>query len=147
MRSAGAQLLARLNVAFTALQHAVLGLGRQTYHLRQSRTYEEAGDYERAAHHARSLLEISEHPETRARLAHSYAMLRRDADAVREFRKAVAQWDNPGIVLGLAQAELRIGNIETARALLKRVQASPRAHDLRSAIRQLQEELASVREA
>jgi hypothetical protein len=56
-------------------------------------------------------------------------------------------WDHPGIVLGLAQAELRIGNIETARGLLKRVQASPQALDLRSAIRELQEELARVREA
>lgn len=146
-RSVGAQLLARLNVALTDLQYAILGLDRQSYHLRQSRTYEEAGDYERAAHHARNLLEISEHPETRARLAHSYAMLRRDADAVREFRKAVAQWDHPGIMLGLAQAELRVGNIETARGLLKRIQASPRAHDLRSAIRDLQQELARVGEA
>jgi TPR repeat protein len=146
-RSAGAQLLARLKLAVTGLQYAAFGLSRQAYHLRQSRTYEQAGDYERAADHANSLLRISEHPETQARLAHSYAMLRRDADAVREFRKAVAQWDHPGIVLGLAQAELRIGNIETARGLLKRVQASPRAHDLRSAIRELQEELARVGEA
>jgi TPR repeat protein len=146
-RSTGAQLVARLKLAFVALQYAVLGLDRQTYHLRQSRTYEQAGDYERAAYHARSLLEISEHPETRARLAHSYAMLRRDADAVCEFRKAVAQWDHPGIMLGLAQAELRVGNIETARGLLKRIQASPRAHDLRSSIRDLQQELARVGEA
>lgn len=146
-KSAGAQLLARLKVAFTALQYVVLGLGRYTYHLRQSRTYEQAGNYERAAEHARSLLEIGEHPETRARLAHSYAMLRRDADAVREFRKAVEHWDHPGILLGLAQAELRIGNIQTARELLKRVQASPLAHDLRSPIRELQEEMARVREA
>jgi TPR repeat protein len=41
-RSARTQLLAPLKAAFTAFQYAVLGLGRQTYHLRQSRTYEQA---------------------------------------------------------------------------------------------------------
>jgi Sec-independent protein translocase protein TatA len=73
-------------------------------------------------------------------------MLRRDADAVREFRKAVAQWDHPAIVLGLAQAELRNGNFETASELLKRVQVSDLARDLGNPIRELQAEMDRARE-
>lgn len=133
--------VASLKTAVAALQHWLLGLEQQSYHSCQSRNYEQAGNYARAAEHARKLLALTDHPETRARLAHSYSMLRRDADAVREYRKALAQWDHPAIVLGLAQAELRSGNIETASDLLKRVQASHLAHDLRYAIQELEVEM------
>jgi hypothetical protein len=60
---------------------------------------------------------------------------------VREYRKAVEQWKHPGIVLGLAQAELRVGNVETASELMRSVQASSMAYDLRYAIEDLQMEL------
>jgi tetratricopeptide (TPR) repeat protein len=131
------------DVLSTALRYRLFGMDEATYHLHQSRTYEQAQDYARAAEHARRFLETTEHSESRARLALSYSMLRMDADAVREYRKAVAQWDHPGIVLGLAQAELRVGNVETATELLKRVQHSQLAHDLRHAIQQVQTEIES----
>jgi hypothetical protein len=44
-------------------------------------------------------------------------------------------------VLGLAQAELRVGNVETATALLQRVQNSQLADDLRHPILQVQAEI------
>jgi hypothetical protein len=138
--------MAWLELSFTALRHAMFGLDEHAYHLRQSRGYERLGDHEKVIAHSRKLLAIGEHPETRARLAYAYLLLRRNAEAVREFRKAAIQWNHPAIVLGLAQAELRSGNVETARQLLEQVQRSHLNDYLRYAIAELQAELESVRE-
>lgn len=112
-----------------------------SYHLRQSRLYEQGGLYEAAARHARKALELADDAETRARLAHCYVMIGNNADAVREYRKAVVHWEHPAIMLGLAQAEFRSGNVDTARDLLRKVQTSYMREHLRHAIAELKREM------
>jgi len=140
-------LVVQLDLFATALRYGFLGLDEHTYRLRQSRTYERAKNYNKAAEHARRVLAIAEDVESRTRLALSCSMLRQDADAVREYRKVAAEWDHPAIVLALAQAELRVGNVETARVLMERVQKSQLAHYLGSPIRDLQTEMAAASES
>lgn len=139
----GAKLMALLRIAYTELQYWLVGLTPETYHLNQSRDYERLNAFSRSAHHCRRMLQLTEHAETRARLALCYSELGNNNDAVREYRKAVATWDHPGIVLGLAQAEFRAGNPETALELLKRVQNSDMREELRFAIADLEREMAA----
>lgn len=136
--------VALLKLVYTEMQYWLVGMTPEWYHLSQGRNYEQLGAYSRAAHHCRQLLEWRDHGEIRARLGLCYAMLRQDAESVREYRKAVEQWDHPAIVLGLAQAEFRNGNTRTARELLKKVQASEMAQDLRYAIDELEKEMAAA---
>lgn len=135
--------LALLKVAYTELQYWLVGLTPEAYHLSQSRNYEQLAWYGQAVAHCRKLLLFCEHPETRARLGLCYSFLGNHGESVREYRKAVAAWDNPAVVLGLAQAEFRNGNRETALELLNRVQSSEMGHHLRHAIAELQTEMAA----
>jgi tetratricopeptide (TPR) repeat protein len=130
-----------VKVTCTALQYWLVGLTPEEYHLSQSRSYEQLAWYERAVHHCRKLLLLSEHPETRARLGLCYAFLGNHVEAVREYRKAVEAWDHPAVVLGLAQAEFRNGNLETALELVKRVKNSEMGHHLRYAVAELQAQM------
>jgi tetratricopeptide (TPR) repeat protein len=134
--------LAVLKIAYTELQYWLVGLMPETYHVLQSRNYEQLGAYSRAAHHCRRFLELKDHPEVRARLGLCCSLLGQHLDAVREYKKALAQWEHPAIVLALAQAEFRSGNVERARALLTGLQQSQLSDPLRGAIAELQNEMA-----
>jgi tetratricopeptide (TPR) repeat protein len=114
----------------------------ETYHVLQSRNYEQLGAYSRAAHHCRRFLELKEHLEVRGRLGLCCSLLGQHLDAVREYKKALEQWEHPALVLGLAQAEFRSGNVVRARALLREIQESQLSQPLRDAIAELQNEMA-----
>lgn len=133
-----------LKVAYTELQYWLVGLTPEQYHFSQSRNYEQLAWYRQAVHHCRKLLMVCENPETRARLGLCYSLLGNHVESAREYRKAVAAWDDPAVMLGLAQAEFRNGNLETALELMNRVQNSAMGHHLRYAIAELQAEMAAA---
>jgi Flp pilus assembly protein TadD len=140
--SFGVRALAVLKIVHLELQYWLVGLTPETYHVLQSRNYVQLGAYSRAVHHCRRFLQLKEHPEVRARLGLCCSLLGQHLDAVREYRKALENSQHPALVLGLAQAEFRSGNVERARALLKGVPESQLSQPLRDAIAQLQNEMA-----
>lgn len=115
-----------------------------SYHLRQSQSYEQGGWHRAAARHARAVLAIAEDAETRARLAYCCMQIGNIAESVREYRKAVTEWEHPAIMLGLAQAEFQNGNVETAQNLLEKVEGSYMAAPLLHAIPELKREMRGV---
>lgn len=71
-----------------------------SYNLRQSQSHEQGGWYHAAARHPRAVLAIAEDAEARARLAYCSMQIGNIAESVREYRKAVTEWEHPAIMLG-----------------------------------------------
>lgn len=135
------RITALLKLGYTELQYWLLGMTPEGYHFQQSRNYERFGSVERAAHHSRQVLRYAEYPEPRARLGHYYAMRGSYVEAVEHYRKAISTWPHPSILLALAQAEVRIGNHQSAIDLIGQVEDSEMKEQLATAIAEVRSEL------
>ena len=136
--------IALLKVGYTELQYWLVGMTPESYDFQQSRNYDELGAAKRSAHHAHEVLKHAEYPEPRARLGYYYAMLGNPAEAVEHYRKAVATWPHPSILLALAQMELRVGRYGAASELVTRVENSDMKNQLLEAIAEVRSELAAA---
>ena len=141
------QFVAMLKVGYTELQYWFIGMTPEGYHFKQARNYDELGATRRSAHHSHEVLKYAEYSEPRARLGYYYVTLGNHADAVEHYRKAVQTWPHPSIMLALAQAELRLGNIDAAVTWLERAENSEMKAQLQDAIAEVRSELAIANSA
>ena len=89
------------------------------------------GAYSWAAWHFRKFLTYSDEPRVRAYLAWCYAQLGMLESAAQHYREAYGRYKGPEIILGLAEIEAGLGNVDRARALV---------HELRPRSQELQRE-------
>jgi hypothetical protein len=114
-------VIALLRLVYTELQYWLVGLTPEGYHFAQASAWESFGKFDRAAKHLSALLENKEDPQMRALLAYCYSRAGRWADAAREYTAVAPRWSHPSVVLGLAEAKFRLGDVSGARVLAELV--------------------------
>jgi hypothetical protein len=114
--------LAFFRLAYTEVQYWLVGLSPEGYHAAQAAAWDELGNFNRVAKHLSAFLENTESAQMRAYLAYAYSRTGRWSDAAREYARVVTIWPDPSVILGLAEAKLELGDIESARALADTVE-------------------------
>jgi len=145
-KQSGARYLRALaRLTFTTLCYWMVGLTPEEYHWTKGVTWAQLRAYRLGAHHFRKLLTHSESAAARVWLGWCYGNLGMSEVAAQHFRQAYAQKPHPETALFLAQAELRSGNPERARALLGAIDATRQElnQDFSAELRILEETLGS----
>ena len=118
------RVLAGFRLVYTELQYWLVGLTPEGYHHAQASAWEDLGNFDRAARHLRAYLDNSDKPQVRGWLAYCYSKLEQWPDAAREYTAAISKWSHPSLILGLAEAKLRLGEVDQAAALAALVESS-----------------------
>ena len=119
------RVIAVVRLVYTELQYWLLGLTPEGYHSAQASAWEDFGDFNRAAKHLSAYLQKSDSPHVRGLLAYCYSRTQRWPDAAREYAAVIATWPHPSLVLGLAEAKLRLGEVAEAHELVASVERGP----------------------
>ena len=126
--SALTHILVLGRVLYTTCGNWLVGLTPEENHWAKGYAWTRIGAYRWAAWHFRKYLTYSDNPRVRADLAWCYAQLGMLESAAQHYREAYARYKGPEIILGLAEVEADLANVERARALL--CELRPRSHEL-----------------
>jgi len=115
-------------VLYTTCGNWLVGLTPEENHWRKGEAWTRIGAYSWAAWHFRKFLTYSDEPRVRAYLAWCYAQLGMLESAAQHYREAYGRYKGPEIILGLAEIEAGLGNVDRARALVRELR--PRSREL-----------------
>jgi len=105
--------------------------------------WEELGSYSRAIRHLLICLQRDEDPHVRTVLGSCHARMGCWPEAVVEYKKALASWPHPTVLLALAEAKIRLGDFKEARELTDTAERdhSPLDPEVQESLRELRDEL------
>jgi tetratricopeptide (TPR) repeat protein len=108
-----------LKLIWTEAQYWMVGLTPEGYHWSMARSWEQLGNFRRAATHFARYLQNSEDAHVRAMLAWCHTKNGCWDEAVKEYAHVLAVWKHPSLEFGLAESYLELGDIEKARPLIE----------------------------
>ena len=117
------RLFAAFSIAYAELQYWLFGVTPEGYHHAKATAWEKFGNFHRTAKHWAAFLKYEEDVRARGMLAYCYTRLERWEDASTEYERVLKSWRHPSIMLGLAEAKLRLGDLEEARRITDAVES------------------------
>ena len=115
------RLLIWLQLGFNEITYWLVGDTPEAHHAKAAYLWEGLGRYRRSISHCKRYLAVEEDSGIRAMLGYCYSCLGQWEKAIEEYRALPNPTSDPRIGLGLAEAELNVGNIEEARYILATV--------------------------
>jgi tetratricopeptide (TPR) repeat protein len=114
----------RWKLVYIELQYWLLGLTPEHYHHYKAYIYCQLSELEGAVKHYRAYLGNTNDPRIRADLGYALGSLGRWDEALAEYQKVEKEWPHPAIILAVAEAHMRTGDIPTARQQVAKVDSA-----------------------
>ena len=130
-----------LRLGYAELQYWLVGLTPESYHLHQANVWVEMHRYRRAIAHMKAYLANTENATARWHLAYYHSCVEEWSQSAAEYAKVVQVLPQPVVRLGLAEAELRLGNRTKGKEIIDAVDREfPQLEDV---LRRARDELRS----
>jgi tetratricopeptide (TPR) repeat protein len=106
-----------IRLGFNEIIYWFVGDMPEFHHANAAYLWERLGRYRKCISHCQKYLAISDDRQMRTMLGYCYGRIGRWEDAIDTYRQVPNWTKEPRIALGLAEAELNVGNIDEARKI------------------------------
>lgn len=138
--------MAWLRLVYHQIVYWVVGTTPEAHHANLANTWYELNRYRNCIEHCQKFLSYEDSDHVKAMMAYCLGALGDWEQAADTYRSISTIWSVPSFALGLAEAELRCGEVEEARKIVATVEVSdpnPK-YDVALSIEQLNRELAEI---
>ena len=135
--------MAWLRLFYHQIVYWLVGTTPEAHHANLANVWYELGRHRNCIEHCEKYLSYEESDYVKAMLGYSQGVLSNWEKAAAAYRSISALWSEPSFALGLAEAELRCGNVDKAREIVATVSVShpnPR-YDIEMSLEHLSKEL------
>lgn len=138
--------MAWLGLVYSHIVYWLAGTTPEAHHANLANSWLRLNRYRNCIKHCQKYLSYEDSDQVKAMLAYCHAAMGDWEQASGAYRSVSKLWTMPSFALGLAEAELRCGNIEEARKIVATVEVSdPNPNlDVASSLEYLNRELANA---
>lgn len=133
--------MAWFRLVYHYIIYRTIGSTPEGHHANLANCWFELNRYERCIEHCQKYLSYEGSDNIIAVMAYCYAALGDWDKAARAYRSITEIWSEHSYALGLAEAELRCGNLVEARKVVATIEASDPTYDVALTLERINEEL------
>ena len=139
-------IVARARLVLNEITYWMVGNSPESHHANAAYFRYQLGHHQKCIQQCNKFLNYSKSDQISSMLGYSYGAIGQWDQAALAYRCVSDLWQQPLIALGLAEAELRSGNVNEARMIVATVEVShaPPPYNVALALDQLNSELEKI---
>ena len=138
--------MAWLRLVYHHIVYWIVGTSPETHHANLANSWLELNRYRNCIEHCERFLSYEDSDHVKAMMGYCHGALGDWEQAAGTYRSISKIWSVPSFALGLAEAELRCGNVEEARKIVATIEVSDpnRKYDVALSLEHINRELADI---
>lgn len=137
--------MAWFGLVYHHIVYWLAGTTPEAHHANLANSWYKLNRYQNCIKHCRKYLSYEDSDHVKAMMAYCFAALGEWEESANAYRAISGIWSVPSFALGLAEAELRCGNVDEARKIVATVEVSNPSpkYDVALSLEHLNKELAN----